>query len=423
MALTPEQLGVKIDRYLPEVVSLCQRLVQIPSENPPGDTRAIAHFVAGHLSNLLTECNVEGLVHLIAPQKHMPNVVSTVEGLPGGRHLIFNGHLDTFPAGDPDRWDAPPFSGLIQNGRLYGRGSADMKGGLAASMFAFSMLCRMRRHWKGKATITLVSDEETGARWGSQYLLENYEYLKGTALLNGEPSGVHMVSLGEKGRIWMNIEIRTSGGHGAYAFSANHAIDIAAAIVLRLKSIAGIDGADEAVNDWLNKAKQYYDSVRGPGACEATKKVTVNCGVIRGGLKVNMLPEHSSLEIDIRLPPGITCEQMKQRVRAIIEEFQGCDIRVDSVRETEATVTHDTGPGSLFQAVHESALKATGGPVYPIITLGGTDARLWRDRGVPAVVYGPEHYNMGSANEYILVKSLEIAARVQTEAAFKYLRC
>src|SRR5207248_2322723 len=103
---------------------------------------------------------------LVAPQPTMPNVVATVEGGEPGPHLVLNGHLDVFPAGEPARWSGDPFSGAIRDGKLYGRGVTDMKVGTAASLVTFAYLAELRQHLKGKLTLTAVSDEETFGPWG-----------------------------------------------------------------------------------------------------------------------------------------------------------------------------------------------------------------------------------------------------------------
>lgn len=414
-----------LERHQEDLVSLCQELVRIPSENPPGDTTRVAGFVADYLQGALQREGVPGEVLIVDPQKHMPNVILTVEGSrPGPHHLVFNGHLDTYPAGESKRWDLPAFSGEICDGKLYGRGAADMKGGLAASIFAFAALIRHRDLWCGKATLTASSDEETGGRWGTGYFLEHYPQLLGTALLNGEPSGTRMVSLGEKGGLSLGFMIRTPGGHGAYAFEeSHHAIDIAADLITRLRSLRTLDLGNTGpnVSSWLDRAREEYDAFRGRGASEFTKKITVNTGVINGGLKVNMVPEHCWLEVDIRVPPGVTLEKLRGEVEEVLRDFSHHDIETSVIGSKEASVTTDMGPGSLYQAVKKHARESTGEEVFPIITLGGTDARFWRWKGIPGVVYGPEHYNMARANEYILVDSLLKVGRVQTLAALDYL--
>ncbi|HHY95989.1 MAG TPA: M20/M25/M40 family metallo-hydrolase [Firmicutes bacterium] len=122
-----------------------------------------------------------------------------------GRHVVFNGHLDTFPVVDPATWSVSPFSGEVRGGRLYGRGAAYMKGGVAASLVAFVLLYTVRECLPGRVSLTLVSDEETGSTWGTNYLLQARPDLRGDGLINGEPSSPVNVRIGEKGMYWFRF--------------------------------------------------------------------------------------------------------------------------------------------------------------------------------------------------------------------------
>ena len=97
------------------------------------------------------------------------NLVARVQGAGSGRRLVLNGHLDTFPIGEA-QWEHHPLGGDLEDGRIYGRGACDMKAGVAALVLAFVTLAEFRDAWRGELVLTLVGDEETGGRWGAQYL-------------------------------------------------------------------------------------------------------------------------------------------------------------------------------------------------------------------------------------------------------------
>ncbi|MCE2918793.1 MAG: M20/M25/M40 family metallo-hydrolase, partial [Roseomonas sp.] len=120
-------------RRAPEVVVLTQRLTAIASPNPPGDVRAAAQEAAAMLRALAPAAEVS--LHATDPQ--VTNLVARIKGAGPGRLLAYNGHLDTYPVNEALPWTVPPLGGLLRDGRLYGRGVADMKGGNAASMLAF----------------------------------------------------------------------------------------------------------------------------------------------------------------------------------------------------------------------------------------------------------------------------------------------
>src|ERR1700716_2677442 len=188
-----EILLAEIDAGADEWVRLLQEFVRKPTPNPPGDTRA----GTAHLASFLA---ARGLEHrLIAPLPDAPNLVAQFDAARPGRHLVLNGHIDVFPAGDAGRWKHDPWSGAIEDGRLYGRGVADMKCGTTSSVITYALLHRHRDRLAGRLSLTCVSDEETGGRWGAGYLFAHHpEYVRGDCCLNGEPSSARTARWGGK---------------------------------------------------------------------------------------------------------------------------------------------------------------------------------------------------------------------------------
>ena len=204
----------KIDCDESQIVALCSDLVKIPSEDPPGDTTAIAAFVC----SLLDRQNLAYTVY--APQPHMPNIIARITGKKGGKRLVLNGHLDTYTAGDRSRWNWDPFSGAVEDGKLLGRGASDMKAGDTASIMTFLYMAEHRDQLVGELVLALVSDEETGSNWGVKWLLKNVPEFHGDALLIGEPFGPELVIFGEKGVLRIEFSARGKAAHGAYVHRA-----------------------------------------------------------------------------------------------------------------------------------------------------------------------------------------------------------
>jgi succinyl-diaminopimelate desuccinylase len=151
----------------------------------------------------------------------MPNLVAATRFARPGRHLVLNGHIDVFPSGDPARWTHDPLSGAIVDGRVHGLGTVDMKCGTTASIFTYAYLSGLADELRGALTLTLVSDEETGGRWGSGYLVEHHaDEVLGDCVLNGEPSSPHTIRFGEKAMFWMKFSIRTPAGTARIRTSA-----------------------------------------------------------------------------------------------------------------------------------------------------------------------------------------------------------
>ena len=199
-----ERDAERADRRQPLV--LCSRLVQIPSENPPGDTSVLASFIRDYLASLRIP------VEWHEPMAGRPNLVATLGS--GSPNLVLSGHLDEFPAGPG--WTRPPFSGAIEDGRVWGRGAGDMKAGLAVALTIASLVRELEVPLAGRLTLAFASDEETGGTWGTQWLLDNVAAVRGDACLIGESSGTWSAGIGEKGVLWLRLRASGVSGHAAY---------------------------------------------------------------------------------------------------------------------------------------------------------------------------------------------------------------
>ena len=131
----------------------------------------------------------------------------------------------------------------------------------------------------------------------------------------------------------------------------------------------------------------------------------------------NMVPEKCCIELDFRLPPGVSVEFTNKWLNNKLERFP--NVEAETIKSMDAHLTSPVHP--LVQIAHRAAEESYGHPVYENYSLGGTEACLWRSKGVPAVTYGPSHHNMGSPDEYVLVDELPIVARVHALTAWRYL--
>jgi succinyl-diaminopimelate desuccinylase len=153
------------------------------------------------------------------PKANNPNIVAHLCPFePGARTFVFNGHMDTFPVGNVADWTAPPFGGEVRDGRIYGKGSCDMKGGRSASLSAFLTLHALDVPLAGNVIFMVVSDEETLGPWGTRWVLEHHPRYRGDACLIGEANtneGVAgAVSLGGKGILWRRLTLKGEAYHG-----------------------------------------------------------------------------------------------------------------------------------------------------------------------------------------------------------------
>jgi len=394
------------------LIDFLQGFVRAKSPNPPGDTREAAGFITAYLHR-------HDLPHrVIAPQETMPNIVGSFEGGSPGRHLVLNGHIDCFPVGEGHGWTQDPWGGAIVDGKLYGRGAADMKTGTTASIMTYRLLHRIKDRLKGRLTLTAVSDEETFGPWGARYLMEHHPEVHGECLLNGEPGSPYSIRFGEKGPLWLEFTVRTPGAHGAYTHYSQSATKLAFELARDLEVVTEIKpDISDNIRVALEQGRAIMEKAMGAGAVDTVSAVTLNVGIIRGGLKVNMVPSECAFEADIRLPVGVEKSQVLDAIAKVLERYPEA-----RMSETQFSAPSWCDPnGEMVEILQRNVTALKGFTPVPIVSLGGTDARLWRYRDIPAYVYGPFPRGMGSTDEHVEIEEFLHIVRVHVLSAYDYL--
>ena len=399
-------------------ITFLQDFVRVPTANPPGDTRDGGAFLEAFLKARDLPYRV------VASRAEMPNLLASLETGRPGRHLVLNGHIDVFPPGRDERWPhGGPWSGAIEDGRLYGRGTADMKCGTAASFITYALLARLAERLNGRLTLTAVSDEETGGRWGTGYLFEHFrDEVAGDCCLNGEPSSAHTVRYGEKTPLWMVFTIRARGAHGAYVHMSESATKIAVRLMGDLEALTAIaPDMPPAVRQNLSdpRVRAALDEGLGRGAADLVGQVTLNIGMVEGGLKTNMIPSECRLEADLRLPVGVTKARMREEVATILECYPTVTMVEESRPGDEANWCDPHG--EMLRIIQDTAESVAGVRPVPVITLAATDARYWRLNGVPAYIYGCSPDRMGTYGESVGIEEFLNVVRVHALSAAAYL--
>jgi len=406
-----QELLQTIERDRHQLVHFFSEFIRAKSPNPPGDTRDAVRVIRAFLDERGAPYEV------VAPQEIMPNVLGTFECGQPGRNLVLNGHIDVFPA-EERGWSCDPWSGVIENGVIYGRGSTDMKAGTCASLFAYAYLYPIRAHLKGRLTLTAVSDEETFGPWGTPYLLEHHEVTRGDCVLNGEPSDPSTIRFAEKGSVWLHFTVRTPGAHGAYTHKSASATKIACQLISELEKVTHIQPTPpEEVAKVLSQVEEATDRAQGIGAYIAVTNVTLNIGVIHGGLKVNMIPGTCSVEADVRLPVGVEAEQIQEFVEGILNKSPEITLESTEVHPP----SHCDPNGEMVTIIQENVKMLRGFEPMPIVSLGGTDARLWRYIDIPAYVYGVSPSGMGSYDEHVVLDDFMHVVKTHAMSAYDYL--
>jgi len=317
-----------------------------------------------------------------------PNVVAKITGAKiagatSGRHVVFNAHMDTMEAGDESAWSLPVMRVTRRDGRLYGLGMGNMKGALAAMCLASAVLHRHRGAWNGRLTMTAVSDEVMFGDRGSVFLLRQRPDLGGNLLISGEGPGFMGLAVAEKGLLWLDLEARAPGGHASRALRGETAVMKLAASLARLDSL----------NDTYATLPAELVGVTG-GEGNLGLRLSFNAGTITAGTVRSQVATRARAEIDIRLPPGITAEACEQMIR---KEAPGISVAV--VQAWDANWTALDNP--LVVALAAAARAVRGERPAFVVRLPGSDARRWRDLGVPAVCYGPQPTLSAGIDDYV----------------------
>ena len=407
------QLASQVEAARDRLVDMTRRLVAVASPNPPSDTFEVATVAEA----LLRE--IPGIeVERIEPAPRVVSLVARIKGGRPGRRLIFNGHLDTFPLREDLPWTVPPLGGVLKDGKLYGRGVCDMKGGMACSLLAAALLAQHRDAWAGEIVLTLAGDEENMGSLGTGYMMEHIPHARGDANICGDVGSPRIVRFGEKGLMWVEIEAAGSPAHGAHVHRGSNAIDRLRAALDRLKELEGIPfHVPAAVTEAISNAKAISEALSGAGEADTLSRVTVNIGTIEGGTSPNLVPTHAIARADIRLPVGITTDILAQKLDEWLTPLAGVSWR--AIRRFEPSFTE---PGhEIVRRTAQVAAEVLGETAAVNMRVGGSDSRWYRQYGVPTVVLGLTPFNMGGADEYVLVDELLAVAKIHTLVAFDFL--
>lgn len=386
------RLSSYVDKKHDEMVELYSKLIGIPSENPPGDVTEIASFIKEYIEG-------HGLkVEAYETAKGRINLVSEIKGGREGPHLVLNGHMDVVPVGDRSRWDFPPFCGEVRGGKMLGRGSSDMKGGLAGLIAAFVAFPDLGIELPGTLTFTATPDEETGGHYGARWLVEE-KGIRGDACLLGEPTDLDKIWLGEKGLLWLTFKARGKPAHGSMPVLGENAIVKITEIIslmrkeFEMKEVEAPSIVAEDIRIGRGLLSEMAEKMGYPQRAEEAGKlldhISVNVGVIKGGTKVNIVPEACRVEIDLRLPFGITPADVERRVKSLLKESGLSDVEYEVPVSSEPNYTPSRE--RIVKILSDNVKRELGIAPRPYFSTGGTDGRFFRMRGVPAI-----HYGMGS---------------------------
>jgi succinyl-diaminopimelate desuccinylase len=413
--------GIKqIDRGSKSLARLCSQLVRFPTENPP----AIATEITEFIKDWLGDAGVTSRIY--AKEKGKENLVSNLEKN-AGRGLIFYGHSDVVPSGERKCWTYAPYSGKISDGKVLGRGTSDMKGGLAGMLFAFKVLAQLDVKLRKNLQLAVIPDEENfDPKRKFLYKLIDDDVVVGDGCIMGEPTGPSAIGVGDKGDLWLRVKATGTPAHGSSPVLGDSAI-------LRLneglKAIASIWNDEPHIPSDVQGVlpfseelvTRFVSTLAFPERAEDAKRLlthtSVNVGTIRGGTMINVVPDRAEAEVALCLAPGVSASNAIERTKELLKHSVG--IEVEEILVSDPNFTSPNLP--FVNILREASSSVMGIDAKPFLSTGTSDAHAFRLRGIPTVWFGPgDITRIHNYDEYVSVKDLTAFAKTYLRTAIEY---
>jgi len=422
-----------IDRYRSELIKLLQELIKAKSVNPPGDEVNPANV-------LLEFFEKHGLKpRLYFSTNYRANLYLEVKGSFQNPILLLQGHLDTVPPGSD--WKYDPFLAVIVNDRIYGRGAADMKSGLASMAMALVIAVENELIGSGVLKYCANADEEMGGRQGVVWMIKNYpELLKANFAIVGEPTGSReagkFIVIGEKGYLDLKIKVKGVKAHSSVPDYGVNAIIQAMKLLNQLlkKRIKGSTPYSkiQLYKELWNSLKERYGTLgalrkimsrrdkRTKALMKALFSNTISPGIITGGLKSNVVPDSCEVIINFRLLPGTTKEKVISYIKSLCRELD-VSVDIEALEYHESSILSGSVPE--VELLRNTAKEILGYKPPRIISPAFSDAAHLRNMlHIPAVQFGPGEANTAHAvNEYVEVQDLVTTTKIYLLFIAKYL--
>jgi acetylornithine deacetylase len=413
-----------------EMLSFLSSLVaaeSLPGEERPAQEVMIETFESAGLSPDVWDADAEALrghpgFFETTPYEEYgyedrPNVAATVEGTGDGRSLVFSGHVDVVTPEPLDAWTRDPWETEIDGNRMYGRGTYDMKGGIAAWVHAFEALSASGIDLQGDLTLQTTIEEEAGGVGGVLSALER-GYQPDAAIV-AEPSGVPSIGVASAGVLYFRVTVHGRAAHTAHKFLGVDAVEKATQIYLALEDLHR--ERNERYDDYAPAVNQYEE------AAGSTTNLSITS--FDAGTWTSTVPGKATMEFRVGWPPstGEDREDVRQEVLDTIQSVVDDDEWLsEHPPEVEwfgwSTDPHEFDVDSEFAGVvSENTEAVTGESVSYRGGLGGNDERFYnRYYDIPTPSVGPSGGNGHGADEYVEIDSLVETAKVMAGVAMDW---
>lgn len=415
------RIAAAVEARREALVALTRDLVRIPSVNPPGvDYAACAKLVADHLSAHGFACETVRAEGAPADSDRFPrlNVLARAEGAGPGPCVHFNSHYDVVPPGEG--WTRDPYGAQVEGGRIYGRGTCDMKGGLAASMIAAEVLADLGG-WPGAIEVSGVADEESGGFGGAAWLARQGFFAAGKQdhVIIPEPFSPHRICIGHRGVWWGRIETFGRVGHGSMPFLGDCAVRHMGAILHALEV------------DYIPRIAERVTEL--PVTPEGARRSSLNIATLHGGqpepedggFPAPNVPDRCAMIFDRRLIPEENLAEAKAELVALLDRVaaeRGFRYELTDLFEVRPTLADESGP--VVRAVSGAIAKDLGRNAEIVLSPGTYDQKHFDQIGGvrDAIAYGPGELDLAhQPDEFVEIEDLVASARVMAIAAWRLL--
>lgn len=381
--------------YSNELLHLLQEMIRIESVNPNLSQEGSGESqLATYLGAYMASFGLEVQYQTFADGRK--NAIGILRGSGGAKSLLFNGHIDTVGITD---MDIDPFGGEFKDGKVYGRGSMDMKSGVAAMIQATKIIAESGEQLKGDLIVACVGDEEFLSK-GTEKLLEDF---RADAAIVTEPTDMQ-VMLAHKGFVWTNLRVHGKAAHGSRPEVGKDAILEASYLLQELLK-------------WENEElpKRSHPLLGRP---------SLHASIIKGGTEISVYPHLCELSVEWRTLPGedraFVEEQLKEVIARAIVAYP--DLKVDYEMDVERHPLEVSKEAEIVKLLDQCFEQSLGKAAQH----GGigfwTDAALLSQAGIPSVIFGPSGKGLHGAVEYVDFQSVVDCTEILRKTALEFCK-
>jgi len=441
----------EIEKNKEEYINFLRELVQTESYNPPGNEKNVALKIENFLkdSGIKTEIFPFG--------NNRANLIAYLNDNFKGKNLLYNGHMDVVPPGNEEEWKNPPLSAYIKRNKyIYGRGTSDMKGGLAAMIIALKILKKVSSNYSGNLILNAVADEETGGKLGTKWCLDNkLKDIKFDFAIISETSGLDplpkAIILGEKGRFLVKIVTHGIATHSGWPFMGKNAILMMSEIISELdkidKYVTHVEPPMplEKIKTLVSRAfpnEEIFEKVFSEqpllnNVLTSLMQFTKSMNIINGGIKDNIVPDRCEAIIDFRLLPNQDPNDIIKALRKLIVDDIGYplkeslgknmeDVYVDLeiLQQSEGSYWNTWEESSTLKQLQNTIDEVYGKKSFFVLMPQSADSNYLRNSGYcpQTVIFGPgKGSSVHAANEFIEIEDYLKAIKVFTLFAYHFL--